>query len=43
MIKALLGVATGPNPTDRAMRHMLTDQRGAPLAVVVTGAPYHKT
>ena len=34
------GAATGPNPTDRGKRgtkrHTLTDQRGAPLAVVVT-------
>jgi putative transposase len=36
------GEATGPSPVDRAKagtkRSVLTDQRGAPLAVVVTGA-----
>jgi putative transposase len=36
------GDATGPNPVDRAKagtkRSVLTDRRGAPLAVVVTGA-----
>ncbi len=46
MVKAPLGGAqTGPNPTDRGKlgtkRHTLTDQRGAPLAVVVTGANTH--
>jgi len=39
------GAHTGPNPTDRGKlgtkRHTLTDQRGAPLAVVVTGANCH--
>jgi putative transposase len=39
------GAATGPNPTDRGKRgtkrHTLTDQRGAPLAVVVTAANCH--
>lgn len=41
----LWGGATGPNPTDRGTlgtkRHTLTDQRGAPLAVVVTAANCH--
>jgi putative transposase len=36
------GEATGPSPVDRAKsgtkRSVLTDRRGAPLAVVVTGA-----
>ena len=36
------GEATGPSPVDRGKsgtkRSLLTDQRGAPLAVVVTGA-----
>ena len=40
--RRLWGAETGPNPTDRGKlgtkRHMLTDQRGAPLAVVITGA-----
>jgi len=39
------GAATGPNPTDRGKlgtkRHTLTDQRGAPVAVVITGANCH--
>ena len=39
------GEATGPNPTDRAKlgtkRHLLTDQRGAPLSVVITEANMH--
>ena len=39
------GAQTGPNPTDRGKlgtkRHTVTDQRGAPLAVVVTGANCH--
>ena len=42
---ALGGAATGPNPIDRGKlgtkRHTLTDQSGAPLAVVVTGANCH--
>jgi len=42
---AVGGAHTGPNPTDRGKlgtkRHTLTDQRGAPLAVVVTGANCH--
>ncbi|HEV2359912.1 MAG TPA: IS5 family transposase [bacterium] len=46
MVKAPLGGRkTGPNPTDRGKlgtkRHTLTDQRGTPLAVVVTGANCH--
>jgi putative transposase len=46
MTKAPLGgEKTGPNPTDRAKigtkRHMLTDGRGAPLAITVTGAQCH--
>ena len=46
MTKAPLGgEATGPNPTDRAKsgtkRHVLSDQRGAPLAVGVTAANRH--
>ena len=36
------GAATGPNPTDRGRpgtkRHLLTDRRGAPLAVLLSGA-----
>jgi transposase len=39
------GEATGKNPTDRSKRgskvHILVDQRGAPLAVDVTGANCH--
>src|SRR3712207_8215567 len=39
------GDATGKNPTDRAKRgskvHILVDQRGAPLAVSVSGANRH--
>src|SRR5579884_3227446 len=39
------GAQTGPNPTDRGKlgtkRHTLTDQRGVPLAVLVTGANCH--
>lgn len=39
------GEATGPNPTDRGKsgtkRHILSDQRGAPLAVHVTAANTH--
>jgi len=39
------GEATGPNPTDRGKcgtkRHVLSDRRGAPLAVHVTAANTH--
>jgi putative transposase len=39
------GEQTGKNPTDRGKRgskiHLLVDQRGAPLAVVLTGANAH--
>jgi putative transposase len=39
------GKDTGPNPTDRAKQgskiHLLVDQRGAPLAVWITGANQH--
>ena len=39
------GAQTGPNPTDRGKsgtkRHILTDQRGAPLALFITGANCH--
>lgn len=39
------GAHTGPNPTDRGKRgiklHLLVDQQGAPLAVVLTGANRH--
>jgi len=39
------GSQTGKNPTDRAKKgtkvHLLVDQRGAPLAVYVTGANEH--
>ena len=39
------GEATGKNPTDRAKRgcklHLLVDERGAPLAVHLTGANRH--
>lgn len=46
MTKAPLGGgATGPNPTDRAKcgtkRSLLTDARGAPLGIVVSGANRH--
>lgn len=46
MTKAPLGgEATGKNPTDRGKsgtkRHVVCDQRGAPLALVVTGANRH--
>ena len=36
---------TGPNPTDRSKsgtkRHVLTDQRGIPVSVVITPANTH--
>src|SRR2546421_486129 len=39
------GDLTGPNPTDRAKagtkRHVLTDSRGVPVAVTLTGANIH--
>ena len=39
------GGLTGPNPTDRAKlgtkRHVLTDGRGVPLAITLTGANVH--
>jgi IS5 family transposase len=39
------GDVTGPNPTDRGKlgtkRHVLTDGRGIPLAVTLTGANVH--
>lgn len=39
------GDLTGPNPTDRGKlgtkRHVLTDARGVPLAVTITGANIH--
>lgn len=39
------GDLTGPNPTDRAKsgtkRHVLTDRRGIPVSLVVTGANVH--
>jgi putative transposase len=39
------GDLTGPNPTDRAKlgtkRHVLTDGRGVPLSVVLSGANLH--
>ena len=39
------GELTGPNPTDRAKlgtkRHVLTDGRGVPLAVILTAANTH--
>ncbi len=39
------GDLTGPNPTDRAKsgskRHILVDQRGAPLSVLITAANAH--
>ncbi|MHB8566790.1 MAG: transposase [Nitrososphaerales archaeon] len=45
MSRHLRGDKTGPNPTDRAKlgvkRHILTDQRGTPLSVVITGANAH--
>ena len=40
-----LGARTGPNPTDRAKlgtkHHLITDARGIPLAVKITGANRH--
>lgn len=46
LTKAPLGGAqTGPNPTDRGKsgtkRHLLTDRRGAPVSVAVSGAHRH--
>ncbi len=42
---ALKGGDTGPNPTDRGKlgvkRHVLTDGRGVPLAVLITAANVH--
>ena len=39
------GSATGPNPTDRGKagtkRHLVTDARGTPLGLVLTGANCH--
>ena len=39
------GPATGPNPTDRGKpgtkRHLVTDARGTPLGIVLTGANRH--
>ena len=39
------GPATGPNPTDRGKpgtkRHLVTDARGTPLGVVLSGANRH--
>ena len=39
------GPATGPNPTDRGKpgtkRHLVTDARGTPLGVTLTGANRH--
>ena len=39
------GAATGPNPTDRGKpgtkRHLITDRRGIPLALLLTGANTH--
>jgi transposase len=39
------GAATGPNPTDRGKpgtkRHAVTDHRGTPLGLTVTGANRH--
>jgi len=39
------GDQTGPNPTDRAKsgvkRHVLTDGRGVPIGVMITGANVH--
>src|SRR5262249_4221944 len=39
------GALTGPNPTDRGKlgtkRHVLTDGRGVPIAVTLTGANVH--
>ena len=46
MVAAPLGgELTGPNPTDRAKigskRHILVDQRGAPLSVIISAANTH--
>jgi putative transposase len=41
------GEATGNNPTDRSKRgskiHLLVDERGAPLAITLTGANRHES
>jgi len=41
------GVAVGPNPTDRGKGgtkcHLVTDRRGIPLAVRLTGANRHES
>lgn len=44
-LRAPGGQDTGPNPTDRgklgSKRHVLTDARGLPLAILVSGANRH--
>ena len=44
-IRAVWGLQTGPNPTDRAKlgskRHLICDGRGVPLAIQLTGANPH--
>ena len=45
-VRAQLGDSTGPNPKDRGKlgstkRHVLTDQDGIPLSVVITSANIH--
>jgi hypothetical protein len=41
-VRAVFGVQTGPNPTDRAKlgskRHLICDGGGVPLVVQLTGA-----
>lgn len=41
-VRALLGAQTGPNPTDRgkneSKRHVISDGRGVPLALIHIGA-----
>jgi len=43
--RSFWGAQTGPNPTDRAKngskRHLVTDAKGAPLAIIHTGANCH--
>ena len=43
--RLVVGEKTGPNPTDRhkpgSKHHVITDARGIPLAVILTGANRH--
>lgn len=36
-----MGEKTGPNPTDRAKRSLLTEARGIPVGLVLDGANRH--